>query len=402
MVEGRLLSVNVGAVRQIELAGQARTTAIWKSPVSDRVAVRGVNLVGDDQADRHAHGGPDKAVYAYAREDYAWWERQLDRTLDPGMFGENLTTERIDLTDALVGERWRVGSVVLQVTSPRVPCWKLGVRMGDPRFPARFAAAGRPGAYLAILEEGEIGAGDRVQVIHRPGHGVTVGLVAASYHRDHRLAARILAAPELSEAWRHWAEGTVALAASASERRDCRHENPPPSPHASPSIRLRRLPFPTRRDRAGGPLVSPLRPVLPRRRRTPRRPRVEVDHVTVYRWVLRFTPLLAEAARPCRHAVGDRWQVDETYVKVAGRWRHVYRAIDQFGQIIDVFVSSRRDADAARRFFQQAIGPTKMTPIEVITDRAAAYPAVLDELLPMAWHRTEQYANNRVEATTAG
>jgi MOSC domain-containing protein YiiM len=213
VVEGRLLSVNVGAVRQIELAGQARTTAIWKLPVSGQVAVRGVNLAGDDQADRRAHGGPDKAVYAYAREDYAWWERQLDRTLDPGMFGENLTTEGIDLTDALVGERWRVGSAVLQVTSPRVPCWKLGARMGDPRFPARFAAAGRPGAYLAILEQGALGAGDRIQVIHRPGHGVTVGLVAASYHRDHRLAASILAAPELAEAWRHWAEHQIGAAA---------------------------------------------------------------------------------------------------------------------------------------------------------------------------------------------
>jgi transposase-like protein len=83
---------------------------------------------------------------------------------------------------------------------------------------------------------------------------------------------------------------------------------------------------------------------------------VKVDHVTVYRWVLRFTPLLAEAARPCRHTVGDRWRVDETYVKVAGRWRYVYRAIDQFGQVIDVFLSARRDADAASRFFQQAIG----------------------------------------------
>jgi transposase-like protein len=90
--------------------------------------------------------------------------------------------------------------------------------------------------------------------------------------------------------------------------------------------------------------------------------------------------------------------VDETYVKVAGSWRYVYRAIDQFGQIIDVFVSSRRDATAARRFFQQAIGTTRMTPMGVVTDRAAAYPAVLDELLPAAWHRTEQYANNRVEA----
>jgi transposase-like protein len=125
---------------------------------------------------------------------------------------------------------------------------------------------------------------------------------------------------------------------------------------------------------------------------------VEVDHVTVYRWVVRFTPLLADAARPCRHQVGDRWQVDETYVKVAGRWRYVYRAIDQFGQVIDVFVSSQRDANAARRFFQQAIGATKITPAEIVTDRAATYPMVLEELAPAAWHRTEQYANNRVEA----
>jgi transposase-like protein len=114
---------------------------------------------------------------------------------------------------------------------------------------------------------------------------------------------------------------------------------------------------------------------------------VQVDHVTVYRWVLRFTPLLAEAARPCRHAVGTRWQVDETYVKVAGRWRYVYRAIDQFGQVIDVFVSARRDAKAARRFFERAIGTTAIVLVEVVTDRAAAYTAVLEELLPVAWHR---------------
>jgi transposase-like protein len=125
---------------------------------------------------------------------------------------------------------------------------------------------------------------------------------------------------------------------------------------------------------------------------------VEVDHVTVYRWVQRFTPLVAEVARPCRHRVGDRWQVDETYVKVAGRWRYVYRAIDQFGQVIDVLVSSQRDAKAARRFFEQAIGTTKVTPVEVVTDKAAIYPIALDELLPAAWHRTDQYANNRVEA----
>jgi transposase-like protein len=125
---------------------------------------------------------------------------------------------------------------------------------------------------------------------------------------------------------------------------------------------------------------------------------VEVDHVTVYRWVLRFTPLLADAARPCRHRVGTRWCVDETYVKVAGQWRYVYRAIDQFGQVVDVFVSAQRDARAARRFFEQALGATKVTPVEVVTDRAATYPMVLEELVPEGWHRTDQYANNRIEA----
>jgi transposase-like protein len=125
---------------------------------------------------------------------------------------------------------------------------------------------------------------------------------------------------------------------------------------------------------------------------------IEVDRVTIYRWVQRFTPLLTEAARPCRHAVGDRWYVDEAYVKVVGRWRYVYRAIDQFGQVIDVLVSTQRDIKATRRFFQRAIGTTKATPVEVVTDRAPVYPLVLEELLPAAWHCTEQYANNRIEA----
>ena len=111
---------------------------------------------------------------------------------------------------------------------------------------------------------------------------------------------------------------------------------------------------------------------------------IEVDHVTVYRWVVRFTPLLAEAARPCRHAVSDSWQIDETYVKVAGQWRYVYPAIDQAGQVIDVFASSRRNATAAHRFFERAIGTTKVRPAEVVTDWAPVYPLVLEELLPAA------------------
>ncbi|MEX1009006.1 MAG: IS6 family transposase [Acidimicrobiia bacterium] len=124
---------------------------------------------------------------------------------------------------------------------------------------------------------------------------------------------------------------------------------------------------------------------------------IEVDHVTVYRWVQRFTPLLVDAARPCRHAIGDRWYVDETYVKVAGRWRYVYRAVDQHGQIIDVFVSARRDLGAARRFFTAALAGHGV-PAEVVTDRAWTLRAVVDELIPTAFHDTRRYANNRIEA----
>jgi transposase-like protein len=125
---------------------------------------------------------------------------------------------------------------------------------------------------------------------------------------------------------------------------------------------------------------------------------VQVDHVSIFRWVQCFTPLLAEAARPCRHRVGDRWWVDETYVKASRRWRYVYRAIDQFGQVIDAYVSPRRDGGAARCFFARAMATIKVVPVEVTTDKAAVYPHVLDELAPGAWHCTELYANNRMEA----
>jgi IS6 family transposase len=125
---------------------------------------------------------------------------------------------------------------------------------------------------------------------------------------------------------------------------------------------------------------------------------IDVDHVTVFRWVQRFTPILVGAARPARHAVGDRWHVEETYLKVAGTWRYLYRAIDQFGQVVDVLLSTKRDARAARRFFTNAIVGTHTEPAEVVTDRAPAYLGVLDELLPAALHDVEQYANNKVEA----
>jgi transposase-like protein len=125
---------------------------------------------------------------------------------------------------------------------------------------------------------------------------------------------------------------------------------------------------------------------------------VEVDHVTVFGWVQRLTPLLADAARFARHSPGDRWFVDGTYVKVNGVWRYVYRAVDQYGQVIDVLVSQRPDADAARRLVRRAQATLKVVPTEVVTDAAPIYPRVLDELVPSARHHVERWANNRIEA----
>jgi MOSC domain-containing protein YiiM len=207
---GRVVSVNVGQPREIEWLGELARTSIWKSPVAGRVAVRGVNLSGDDQADRTVHGGPDKAIYSYAQEDEAWWAQQLGRPVEEGTFGENLTLVEVDVTHAVVGERWEVGSTLLEVSQPRVPCWKLGLRMNDPAFPPIFAAAGRPGAYLRIIREGDIGAGDAVRVISRPAHGITVGDVAHIYHHDRAQAARLLDVPELGGGYREWAAKRLA------------------------------------------------------------------------------------------------------------------------------------------------------------------------------------------------
>ncbi len=182
---GRVVAVSVGRPREIEWQGRRALSGIWKFPVEGRVAVRGVNVVGDAQADFEAHGGPDKAVYAYATEDTEWWEEQLGRTLGPGAFGENLTLRGIDVTNAVIGERWQIGDVELEVTQPRYPCWKLSARMGDPGFEARFADARRLGAYLRILRGGELGAGDEVRVVSRPERGMTIKMVG-----DRRLRSR--------------------------------------------------------------------------------------------------------------------------------------------------------------------------------------------------------------------
>ena len=174
-------SVNVGEVREILWRGRVVRTGIWKHPVGDRaIRVRRVNLDGDDQGDRVLHGGPDKAVYAYATEDYRYWASHEGIVTSPGLFGENLTVHGLDLGAALVGDRWRVGTALLEVAQPRLPCFKFGARMGDPRFPKRFLAAGRFGAYLRVLEEGEVRAGDAVEVLGCSQSRVSLRVLAAS------------------------------------------------------------------------------------------------------------------------------------------------------------------------------------------------------------------------------
>jgi len=197
----RVVSVNVGRPQTIARGtdGEVVDSAIVKAPVEGRVRVEGVNIAGDDQADRSVHGGPDKAIYAYAAEDTAWWSAHVGRRLGPAVFGENLTLEGVDVSGAVIGEHWRIGTVELEVCQPRLPCFKLGLRFNNPQMVRAFALAGRPGAYLRIVSEGELGAGDEVEVFDRPGHGVTIALVSNALLIDPALLERALEAPQLAE-----------------------------------------------------------------------------------------------------------------------------------------------------------------------------------------------------------
>lgn len=201
---GEVVSVNVGQVREIRYHGRARTTGIYKDPVLGRVALRPGQVEGDTQADLSTHGGPAKAVYAYAAEDYAWWSGELGRELGPGTFGENLTTSGIDLSGIRIGERYRVGTALLEAVQPRFPCWKLGFRMEDPTFPRRFLSAARAGAYFAVAEAGDVGAGDRWVTVSRPEHPVTIGLIASLNDTDRPLAAMLMEAVQAGLSLEEW------------------------------------------------------------------------------------------------------------------------------------------------------------------------------------------------------
>jgi len=213
---GSVTSVNVGTPRDVDWAGRTVRTAIWKEPTDERVRVEHYNLDGDEQADLRVHGGPDKAVYAYASEDYRWWEERLGVPLGPGTFGENLTTEGLELDDAVIGETWSIGTAVLQVAQTRQPCFKLGIRMGDAGFVQEFDRARRFGVYLRIVEVGDVGVGDRITLLSRPTHGMTTAAFAdALDSHDPSVIRRLLEVDAVPEGIKAWAGRQIDRAGRA-------------------------------------------------------------------------------------------------------------------------------------------------------------------------------------------
>jgi len=192
MPAARVISVNRGQEADLLIDGRPDRSAIDKRPVSGPVEVGPLGLDGDTVADKVNHGGLEQAVYAYAREDLDWWTEQLGRELGNGLFGENLTTAGIDVSSALIGEIWRVGATVLQVTAPRIPCNTFKSWLDEPRWVKRFAAAGRPGAYLRVLTPGTVAAGDDLAVLSRPAVQVTVTESMLAFYGDDELMRRLL------------------------------------------------------------------------------------------------------------------------------------------------------------------------------------------------------------------
>jgi MOSC domain-containing protein YiiM len=211
----RVVSLNVAKPRTVIHDGAPVRTGIFKEPVAGRRSVRKLGIEGDGQADRRYHGGPDQAVYAYPAEHYGYWQKELGREAMPfGQFGENLTTEGLDEAGVQVGDRLRIGTALLQVTQPRLPCSKLAMRMEAGKgFVKRFQQSGRLGFYLRVLEEGEIAAGDAIELI--PAAEPTLSIAAflqahLSKGRDQDAIRRALAAPGLSDGWRTRFEKALA------------------------------------------------------------------------------------------------------------------------------------------------------------------------------------------------
>ena len=202
----KIISVNVGRPRLVEWDGQIVSTGIYKEPIEGRVMLRTLNFDGDRQADLTVHGGPTKAAYAYPAEHYNYWREELPGTELPwGMFGENLTTEGLDESDINVGDRFRLGSAEVMVTEPRMPCYKLGIKFGRSDIIKRFLVSGRTGFYFSVQREGEVAAGDEIELIARNEHSVTVADITGLYsgnRGDVELMQRAIAVEALPESWR--------------------------------------------------------------------------------------------------------------------------------------------------------------------------------------------------------
>ena len=207
MTEPTVVSVNVG--RGKPLAGKSGESAIDKRGVLGRVGVGFLGVHGDEQMDKQNHGGVEQALYAYATEDLADWAANLGRDLSPGHFGENLSTRGVDVTGALIGEKWRIGTTVLQVSGPRIPCVVFQNWMTEPQWVKRFTQAGKPGAYLRVLTEGELGVDDEVVVHDRPAHNVTIGLVFRALTTERDLMAQLVDVDELPHDIREHARRSV-------------------------------------------------------------------------------------------------------------------------------------------------------------------------------------------------
>ena len=206
----RLLSVNVGLPRDIEWRGRIVHTAIWKDPVQGRRRVKRLNVEGDGQADLGGHGGEQRAVFVYQVESYRYWEERLGRRdFTHGQFGENFTIEGLPDDEVCIGDRFRIGTALFEVTQPRVTCYRVGIRTDEPQMAALLTSSGRPGFYFRVLEEGEVGAGDPILLITRGQECMTVtevnALLYSSHHPRDQLE-RALRIPALSPGWR-WSFG---------------------------------------------------------------------------------------------------------------------------------------------------------------------------------------------------
>jgi MOSC domain-containing protein YiiM len=204
----KILQINVGRPRLVMRNGEPVSTAIYKEPVAGRLMLRTLNLDGDRQADLSVHGGPEKAVYGYPSEHYAFWKRELPQMDLPwGMFGENFTTEGMFETELNIGDRFRIGSAKVMITQPRMPCYKLGIRFGRNDIVKRFLASELSGFYFSVLEEGEVGAGDEFELIEKNETGVRVMEVTRLYSSDKLnvdLMRRAIATEALPISWREY------------------------------------------------------------------------------------------------------------------------------------------------------------------------------------------------------